>query len=202
MHDDASVYLDFDRRYSLGGTYTAELEVDGTQYTLTGPTTRHGQLDRDRDPRSAPGPGRPDAGRRSTGSGNTRAPAPCRATTATKGKAASRRVRSGPPRAPDRQRLGLRRAHRGQADERRRQSGEQAHGEADQRGRRTADLPRPPSVGLKSTLQLGRLRGTPAPQRAAELLARLRPAFPDAVDVGHAGGVLLRLPAAVRQEPR
>jgi hypothetical protein len=39
---NASVYLDFDRRYSLGGTYEARLVVDGTQYTMTGPTTTPG----------------------------------------------------------------------------------------------------------------------------------------------------------------
>ncbi|HET7515438.1 MAG TPA: pilus assembly protein TadG-related protein, partial [Gaiella sp.] len=39
---DASVYLDFDKRYALGGTYTATLGVGGTNYPLTGPTTTQG----------------------------------------------------------------------------------------------------------------------------------------------------------------
>lgn len=39
---DASVYLDFDRRYALGGTFEAELEVDGTEYTMSGSQTNQG----------------------------------------------------------------------------------------------------------------------------------------------------------------
>jgi len=39
---NASVYLDFDKRYALGGTFEAELNVGGSGYTLTGSSTNQG----------------------------------------------------------------------------------------------------------------------------------------------------------------
>jgi hypothetical protein len=38
----ATAYLDFDKRYALGGTYTAKIDVGGTQYTMSGPTSTAG----------------------------------------------------------------------------------------------------------------------------------------------------------------
>ena len=57
---EARVYLDFDKRYALGGTYKAALEVAGTKYDMTGPTTTSGTWSSSGVTRALAGPRRPD----------------------------------------------------------------------------------------------------------------------------------------------
>ena len=168
---DADVYLDFDRRYALGGTYEADLEIDGNEYTMRVPDAwSASNIDVPLDLNEAQvnwewrykGPGSFEGDNCNTGPGWS-----------------PKRVGADPPRTRNRQRVRVRHPHHRQAVGRPdRPDGDIPElRQADQHLRRRTELRRLPRSRATVELRGRRLRRAPPEKRRTKLLAVCDPRF-------------------------